>query len=90
MQQKVATLGAHVARIARGYGLDASAHLIKPEPSDVSTNGYQVEVVVVKRTPTGPKQKRNTVTFLRYEEVGNSIFDRWIHEEAAPELRRTT
>jgi hypothetical protein len=88
MRQKVAALNAHVSTIARGFGLDASAHLIKPAPSDVSTGEYRVEVVVVKRTPTGPQESRKAVSFLRYEQVGTSIFDRWIREEAIPALSR--
>lgn len=89
MSAKVAVLSAYVSAVAKEYGLDASARLFKPMKSGVSAGEPSVEVVVVKRTAGGPLQDGKAVTVSRYEQVGNSIFERFIREEAAPKLNRS-
>ncbi len=83
---KLGALNARVSSIAREYGLDAFAGLFQPRDSDIFAGEPSIEVIVFKRTSGAPLQTGKSVTVSRYEQMGDSIFEQFIRDEAAPKL----
>jgi hypothetical protein len=82
----VAVLNAFVAAVAKEYGLTASARVVQPK----AAHEPSIEVVVVKHGgAAGPlNYYGTTIPMSRYERAGTSALERFIREEAAPQLNK--
>lgn len=83
---KVAALSERLMTIAKAYDLCASARVLEPQPSKVFSGERSIEVVVVKRGESTPLTWSKIVTVRRWKEIGDTIFERFIREEAVPKL----
>ena len=79
-------LNGHIRKIAFEYGLVASAAMIDAQLSDGSRVEPRITVTVRNPRVDGAETMSMNVSVRQFERAGLTLFDRFIRDDAAPEL----